>query len=333
MPFERPQRRQVLSLLGGAVAWPYAARAQHSGRRPLIGLQLAFSSSDPEGQDVVAAFRRELERLGWVAGRSVDFAFCWTDGNPARNPLCAAELVQRAPDVILSTSTTPTSALRKATTTIPIVFAGAIDPVGSGLVSSLARPGGNITGFTNFEYDIGGKWLEIIKELAPAVSRVAFVMNPTSSNHAGMMHAIEAAGRSLGVATIPAPARNAGEIESALYAFAQTDGGGLIVPSSPITAAHRKLLVALMAKHGLPAIYPYRYFVEDGGLMSYGADLIDIVRRAAGYVDRILKGEKPADLPVQQPTKFEFVINLKTAKALGLTVPVTLLARADEVIE
>ncbi len=328
------RRREFITMVGGVVAvWPLGGQAQQSTGTRRIGMLMPASANDPEFLTFIAAFREGLRKLGWEEGRNIRFSYCWTEGDPARNGACAKELMHFEPDVLLSTSTSLTAAARAETSTIPIVFASAIDPVGSGLVPSLSHPAGNVTGFTNFEYDIGGKWLEILKQLAPGLSRVAFIMNASSTNHLGILKSIESAATSLGVSVQPAPALNATELTGAVEAFAREPGGGLIIPSSPLTLSHHQLLLDLAAHHRLPAIYPYRFIPFSGGLISYGADLAEIFRRAAAYVHRILNGENPSALPVQQPVKFELGINLRTAKALGLTVPDKLLALADDVIE
>jgi putative ABC transport system substrate-binding protein len=327
-------RRKFLATLGGAVAaWPLAARAQQGERVRRIGVLIQFAESDPEGRARVAVFREELQKLGWSVGRNLQIDYRWAAVDPDRLRKYAAELVALAPDVVLALSGTPlVVALQQVTATVPIVFVGVADPVSAGLVESLARPGGNATGFTVYEYSMSGKWLELLKEIAPRVTRVAIVRELAIAG-TGQLGALQSVAPSLGVELFPIGVRDAGEIERAVMAFSRGSNGGLIVTGSPSTAIHRHQIIMLAARHLLPAVYPYRYFVASGGLICYGPDLIDQFRRAAGYVDRILKGEKPADLPVQAPTKYELVINLKTAKAIGLEVPPTLLARADEVIE
>jgi putative ABC transport system substrate-binding protein len=294
---------------------------------------IAIAESDPEAQARVMAFREALHALGWVDGRNARLDIRYAAGDPERMRTYAAELIAMKPDVILANSSAALAAVRRETRTVPIVFVQVADPVGGGFVESLARPGGNITGFATTEYEMGGKWLDLLKEIAPAVTRVAVLRDPAIASGAGQLGAIQAVASTFRVSITPATARDVGEIERAINAFARESNGGLIVLPSALTALHRELIVDLAARHRLPAVYPYRYFVTAGGLVSYGLDNIDLFRRAAGYVDRILKGEKPADLPVQAPTKYELVINLKAAKALGLAVPPTLLARADEVIE
>ena len=298
-----------------------------------IGILLNASSDDPQYQAWVGAFLQALALLGWTIGRNVRIDTRWAGANAAEIRRHAAELVALAPDVILAHGAGPVAALLQATRTVPIVFVAVIDPVGGGFVDSLARPGGNTTGFTLFEYGISGKWLELLKEIAPRVTRAAVLRNPAIASGSGQLGAIQAVAPSFGVELSPVNVRDAGEIERAVAAFARSPNGGLIVPASAAAQLHRDLIITLAARHKLPAVYADRIYVTGGGLISYGPDRIDQYRRAAGYVDRILKGEKPADLPVQTPTKYELVINLKTAKALGLEVPPTLLARADEVIE
>jgi putative tryptophan/tyrosine transport system substrate-binding protein len=325
-------RRQFITLLGGAAAWPLAARAQQPGRMRRIGVLMTTAADDPEGQARVAAFLQGLQQWGWTVGGNVriDIRF-GADNTTIRKH--ASDLASLAPDVILANSSAAVASLLQATRTVPIVFAIVADPVGAGFVDSLARPGGNATGFTPFEYGLSAKWLELLKQIAPGVTRVAVIRDPTTTAGLGQFGAIQAVAPSLGVEVSPINLRDAGEIEPAIAAFVRSSNDGLIVTGSPLALGHRDLIFALAAKYKLPAVYPARFFAADGGLISYGPDFLDQFRRAAGYVDRILKGEKPADLPVQAPTKYELVINLKTARALGLDVPPTLLARADEVIE
>jgi len=327
------KRREFISFLGGvAAAWPLAARAQQERVRR-IGVLMPNAADDPEYQARMTAFLQELAQLGWIDGRNVRIDTRWgvADADSARK--YATELVALAPDVILANSSAALAPLLQATRTVPIVFTTVADPVGAGYVDSLARPGGNATGFIVYEYSIAAKWLELLKEIAPHVTRAAVLRDSAIAAGPGQFGVIQAAAPSLGVDLRVADVRDAREIERALTAFAQGSNGGLIVTGSPAAIFHRGLIVALAARHRLPAVYSGRYFVTDGGLISYGAVTIDPLRRAAGYVDRILKGEKPADLPVQAPTKYELVVNLKTAKALGLEMPAMLLARADEVIE
>jgi putative ABC transport system substrate-binding protein len=327
------KRREFITLLGGTAAWPLAARAQQRERMRSVGVLTPFASHDSEGQDRVTAFVQALQQLGWSVGQNIRLHYRWGDGTSATMQEYAVEMVALAPDVILADSSAAVAPLLQATQTIPIVFAIVGDPVGAGYVESLARPGGNATGFTPFEYAIAGKMLELLKEIAPRMTRAAVLRDPAIAAGPGQFGAIQAVAPSLGVELRPVNVRDADEIERSIAAFAQGSNGGLIVTGSPAAAARRDLIVALAARHRLPAVYNARLFVEIGGLVCYGPAFLDQFRRAAGYVDRILKGEKPVDLPVQAPTKYELVINLKTAKALGLDIPTTVLARADEVIE
>jgi putative ABC transport system substrate-binding protein len=327
------RRREFITLLGGAAAWPLGARGQQSERVWRIGVLLPATADDPEFQARVAAFHQGLQQSGWTIGRNVRIDTRWATANAADIRKHSVELAALAPDVILAHGTSTVGPLLQATRTVPIVFPLAVDPVGAGFVDSLARPGGNATGFTPWEFSIGAKWLELLKQIAPGVTRAAIIRDPRITAGIGLWGAIQSVAPSFGVELIPMGLRDAGEIEHDVAAFARSPNGGLILTGSGLAVTHRDLIIALAARHKLPAVYYERYFVGAGGLISYGADLTDQFRRAASYVDRILKGEKPADLPVQAPTKYELVINLKTAKALGLTVPETLLARADEVIE
>ena len=329
------QRRNFIRLLGGAaVAWPLAARAQQSDRVRRIGVLVAATADDGDYQARIAAFQQGLQQLGWNDGRNVQIDTRWATTKPDDIRRHAAELAALAPDVILAgTGTATVAPLLQATRTVPIVFAVVIDPVGAGFVDSLARPGGNATGFTVFEYGMSGKWLELLKQIAPAVTRAAVLRDPTIASGIGQFAAVQAVAPSLGVDLSAVDVRDAGEIERAVTAFARSSNDGLIVTASALATRHRDLIIALAARLRLPAVYPYRFFVTIGGLISYGPDFVDQYRQAAGYVDRILKGEKPAELPVQAATKYELAINLKTAKALGLTVPPAVLARAGEVIE
>jgi ABC-type uncharacterized transport system substrate-binding protein len=327
------RRREFITLLGGAAAvWPLAARAQQSEPMRRIGVLMATAADEPESQVRLAAFLQGLQQLGWTDGRNVRIDYRWSAGDAARLRRDAAELVALAPDVVLAGVGATATTLLEASRTVPIVFAQGIDPVGAGLVESLARPGGNGTGFIQFEYSLSGKWLELLKEVAPQVTRVGILREPGSAG-IGQWAIIQAVANSLDVELKPIGLPGAGEIERAVSAFAGSPNGGLIVVVSGASLNHRELIIRLAARHQLPAVYAYRVFVTGGGLMSYGPDITGQYRRAASYVDRILKGEKPGDLPVQRPTKYELVINLKAAKALGLEVPPTLLARADEVIE
>jgi len=328
------RRREFIALLGGAAAWPLAARAQQLGGMRRIGVLMASAADDSENQARMAAFLQGLAQLGWTDGRNVRIDTRWATTNADDLRRHAAELAALAPDVLVAATGTATVApLLQATRTLPIVFVVVVDPVGAGFVANLARPGGNATGFTMFEYGLSGKWLELLKQIVPSITRAAVLRDPAVASGIGQFAAVQAVAPSLGVELIPVDARDAPEIERAVAAFARSGNGGLIVTASPVANRHRDLIATLAAQHRLPAVYSGRQYVAAGGLISYGPDLIDQYRRAAGYVDRVLKGEKPADLPVQAPTKYELVINLKTAKALGLEIPSSVLARADEVIE
>jgi putative ABC transport system substrate-binding protein len=328
------KRRDFITLLGAAASWPLAARAQQANQVRRIGVLLAAAADDAEFQARIGAFLQGLQQLGWTDGRNVRIDTRWATTNADDIRRHAAELAALAPDVILAATGTVTVApLLQATRTVPIVFVSVIDPVGAGFVDSLARPGGNATGFTVFEYGMSGKWLELLKEIAPRVTRAAVLRDPAIASGIGQFAAVQAVAPSLGVELSPVDARDAPEIERAVTAFARSSNGGLIVTASALATRHRDLIVALAARHRLPAIYTSRHFVTAGGLVSYGPDFVDQFRQAAGYVDHILKGEKPADLPVQASTKYYTVLNLETAKALGLEFPPMLLARADEVIE
>ena len=326
------KRREFITLLGGAAAaWSLAAHAQQPDRMRRIGVLMNLAADDAEGQARIAAFVQALQRLGWSDGRNLRIDHRWAAGDTDRFHRYAEELLALAPDVILAAATPSVQALQQATRTVPIVFAIVADPVGAGFVDSLARPGGNATGFTPFEYGISGKWLELLKEIAPRVTRVAVLRDLTIG--LGQLGAIQSVAPSLGVELTPIGVGDAGQIERTVAAFARSPNGGLIVTASTSAVIHRELIIALAARHKLPAVYYRRYFVASGGLMSYGPDFLDQFRSAASYVDRILRGEKPADLPLQAPTKHELTINLNAAKALGLDVPPILLARADKVIE
>jgi putative tryptophan/tyrosine transport system substrate-binding protein len=328
------RRRDVFTLIGGAIAaWPVGARAQQADRPKRIGF-LSNTPADAQGESGLAAFRETLQQLGWSDGNNARIDVRWGENDPDRDRKYAAELVALAPDVIVAAGTLGVLALQKATRTVPIVFVRVSDPVGAGVVDSLAHPGGNTTGFMNFEYSLSGKWLELLKRVAPQVTRALVLRDAASPAGSGEFGALQAAAPSVGMELRPADTRDAASIERAVATFASnTNTGGMIVTPSATVSGNRELIVELATRHKLPAVYPYRYMVASGGLIAYGPDPIDLNRRAAGYVDRILKGEKPADLPVQAPTKFALVINLKSAKALGLTVPPSLLASADEVIE
>jgi ABC-type uncharacterized transport system substrate-binding protein len=328
------KRREFITLLGGAASsWPLAARAQQGERMRRVGVLLPAAADDAEFQVWVGAFLQALAQLGWTEGRNVRIDTRWATTNAAEIRRHAAELVALAPDVILAHGASTVGPLLQATRTVPIVFPAAVDPVGAGFVDSLARPGGNVTGFMTVEYSMGGKWLELLKQIAPSVTRAAVLRDATQGDGTSQFAAIQTAAPSLRVEVNPVDMHDAGEIERAVAAFARSPNGGLILTSSASARLHRDLIVTLAARHKLPAVYADRFFVAAGGLISYGPDRIDQYRQAAGYVDRILKGEKPADLPVQAPNKYETVINLKTAKALGLDVPPAVLARGDEVIE
>ncbi len=327
------RRRDVFALVGSAAAaWPLAARAQQGPRIARIGVLMNVSENHPTGQPYVALFRQRLQELGWVDSHKARIDIRWAAGEAGRYREYAAELVALAPDAVLAATTGAVVALQQASRTVPIVFVNVIDPVGSGLVATMARPGGSATGFTLFEYAISAKWLELLKEIAPRVTRMAVLRDAAVASGIGQFAAIQAVAPS-GIELSTVALRDAGEVEHAIAAFARAPNGGLIVTASGFGANHPQLIARLAARHNLPAVYPLRYFVDAGGLVYYGPDPAETYRRSAEYVDRILKGEKPVDLPVQNPTKYEFVINLKTAKALGIDVPPTLLARADEVIE
>jgi putative ABC transport system substrate-binding protein len=326
------KRREFMTLIGSvAAAWPLAARAQQPERMRRIGVLMNLAADDPEGQARIVAFVQGLQESGWTDGHNVRIDTRWAAGDAARFQRYAEELLVLAPDVILASATPSVQALQHATRTVPIVFANVGDPVGTGLVASLARPGGNITGFTPFEFGFGAKWLELLKDIAPRVTRVAVLRDLTIG--IGQLSAIQAVAPSFGVELSAVGVRDAGELENAVAAFARSSNGAMIVTASTWALIHRELVTMLAARHRLPAVYAWRYFVTAGGLISYGPNSIDPFRRAAGYVDRILRGDKPADLPVQAPTKYELVINLKTAKTLGIDLPTSILSRADEVIE
>jgi putative ABC transport system substrate-binding protein len=329
--FRHTRRRQFIAGLGGAAAWSLAARAQQGDRVRRIGVLTNLAEDDPETVRRMAAFVQGLRELGWTDGRNVQFDFRSGLADPDRYRRYAAELVALAPDVLLATNLVALGPLQQVTRTLPIVFAQATDPVGGGYVENLARPGGNATGFMSIEYSMSGKWPELLKQIAPSVTRVAVLRDPALGSGTAQFAVIQAVAQSLRMEVTPVDVRS--EIERAFTAFARGSNGGLIVASSTLGQIHRELIITLAARHRLPAVYPYRFFITSGGLISYGPDTIEGYRRAAGYVDRILRGEKPADLPVHTPTKYDLVINLKTAKALGLTIPETLLATADEVIQ
>jgi ABC-type uncharacterized transport system substrate-binding protein len=327
------KRREFIGLLGGAAAWSLAARAQQPVRR--IGMLIGYAESDPEIRDRLAAFRLALEGAGWKEGGSIRVDYRFAPASPDQARLFAKELVALQPDVLIGNSTPATAALLRETRTIPIVFVGVSDPVGSHFVANIARPGGSITGFTNFAPSMIGKWLEMLKQVAPGITRVAVIFNPNTAPGGGafFIEPFEEVARSFAVEPIAARVKNADEIASAVSAIAREPGGSLIIMPDAFNTVHRQIIILLSARHALPAIYPYRYQAAEGGLLSYGVNDIDLMHRAASYVDRVLRGEKAADLPVQAPIKFEFVVNLRAAKVLGLTVPPTLIALADEVIE
>ena len=329
------RRRDFLGVLGGGAAagFPFVARAQQPARIRQIGALMNLVADDAVAQARNAAFLQGLQQFGWEVGRNVRIHYRWTGGNPDNIRKFAAELVALAPDVIITSGAAHTEPLQRATRTVPIVFVSVTDPVGAGLVDSLPRPGGNTTGFITFEYGIGAKWLEMLKQIAPGVTRVAVVRDAAISAGTGQFGATQSVAPSFGVEARPIGVRDAGEIERTLTAFAREPNGGMIVTASALANRHRALIIATAARHRLPAVYSNRYFVTDGGLISYAPDTIDLYRQSAGYVDRILKGEKPSDLPVQAPTKFELAINLKTAKQIGVTIPPPVLARADRVIK
>src|SRR5262245_58413451 len=326
------RRREFLGILGGAVAWPAALKAQQAEHVRHVGVFLGLEPDDAEAQARTTVFGQTLQQLGWAVGHNLVIDTRLVGGDIDQYRRDATDLVALAPDVIVSVGSALVAPLQQATRTIPIVFVNVPDPVGAGFVRSMAHPGGNITGFSNFEYSMGGKWAELLKQIAPHVTRALVIRDPTAAAGIGLFAAVRSVAQSLDIELTPVDVRNTDEIEPAMVAFARLGNGGVIV-SPGGTAARRKLIISLAARYKLPSVYPYRYYPVDGGLISYGPSSHDVVRQAAGYVDRILKGEKPADMPVQAPTKYELVINLTTAKALGLTVPPTLIARADEVIE
>jgi putative tryptophan/tyrosine transport system substrate-binding protein len=326
-------RRAFITLLGSAAAWPLAAMAQQLNRMRRIGVLMNLAADDPEGQARIAALHQGLQEWGWTLGRNARIDVRWGAVDAESSRRYAAEVVGLAPDVILASASAAMGALQQTTRTVPIVFVAIVDPVGGGFVESLARPGGNATGFALFEYSLSGKWLELLREIAPGVTRAAVLRDPTLGSGTGQYAIIQAVAHSLGVELRPMDVRDPGEIERAIATFAQVPNGGLIIAGAPLAGVHRNLIITLAARHQLPAVYPFPYYAHSGGLVAYGPDLINQYRRAASYVDRILKGEKPANLPVQAQTKYELVVNLKTAKALGLELPPSLLARADEVIE
>jgi putative ABC transport system substrate-binding protein len=334
MQFDQLKRREFITLLGSAaVAWPLGARAQQLERVRRIGIMMNSAADDPEPQGHIAALRQGLQQLGWIEGRNVQFEVRWAGGSAEGYRRYAPEVVAFAPDVIVAAAVPSVAAIQALNRSVPIVFTQAIDPIGAGTVASLSRPGGNVTGFMQFEYSLSGKWPELLKEIAQRINRVGVLRDPSNPAGIGQWAVIQAMAPSLGLEMIPISVREADEIERGIANFARGPNDGLIVPVSARATSRKPLIIEQAARHRLPTVYPYRHFVTSGGLISYGPDLADQYRRAASYVDRIFKGEKPADLPVQAPVKYELAINLKTAKALGLEVPPTLLALADEVIE
>jgi putative ABC transport system substrate-binding protein len=327
------KRREFITLLGGTGVWPLAARAQQPDRVRRVGFLISTAETDQEARAWITAFERRFAELGWVDGRNVRIEYRFGEGNATRMPQLAKELLELRPDAVLAATFSAATAMRQQTLSIPIVFVMVADAVSAGFVTNLARPEGNITGITNFEFSIGGKWLQVIKECAPAVSSVAVIFDPANPTWAPYLRTVEAAAPTFGMQLTPAGVTNAADIDRDITAFSRKPHGAIVVIPAPVTVLHRDKIIAMAAQHRLPAVYPYRFYALSGGLVSYGVDLLESYRRAASYVDRILKGAKPADLPVELPTKFELVINLKTAKALGITVPPTLLATASEVIE
>jgi ABC-type uncharacterized transport system substrate-binding protein len=328
------RRREFISLLGGATtAWPFATRAQQPDRIRRVGFLISNAETDQEARNWITAFERRFAELGWTDGRNVRIEYRFGGGDATRMPQLAKELLELRPDAVLAATMVAATAVRQQTLSIPIVFVQVADAVSAGFVTNLARPEGNITGITNFEFSIGGKWLQVIKECAPAVSSVAVIFDPANPTWAPYLRTVEAAAPTFGMQLTPAGVTNAADIERDLTTFSRKPNGAVVVFPGPVTVLHRDTIIAMAAQHRLPAVYPYRFYALSGGLVSYGIDLPESYRRAASYVDRILKGAKPADLPIELPTKFELVINLKTAKALGIAVPPTLLATADEVIE
>jgi len=327
------RRREFIKLVGGAAAiWPLAARAQQGDGVRRVGALSTFAESDPEVQGWIRELVQRLQELGWTNGPNVQVDLRFSNA-ATRTSMLATELIELRPDVVLAAGALAATALREQTLSVPIVFTHVVDPVSAGFVTNLARPEGNITGFTNFEFTVGGKWLQLLKDCAPSVDRIAVVFDPANPTWGAYLRTIEAAAPSFGVRLIPAGVRDAAEITQRVATFARDPNGALVVLPGPVTIRHREAIIVAAARHRLPTIYPYRFFTVDGGLMSYGSDVLDSYRRAASYIDRILRGTKVAELPVQQPTKYELTINVKTAKTLGLTVPDTVLGCADEVIE
>jgi putative tryptophan/tyrosine transport system substrate-binding protein len=333
MQFDQLERRKFITLLGSALTWPTVANAQKDARVRRIGVLMGYPQGDPQAQANVTALRQGLNELGWHEGSNVQIDYRWAGGDPDKARTFARELIGMTPDVIVPSSNQVTRIVQQETRTIPIVFVFVGDPVGSGFVASLARPGKNLTGFANFENSIGGKWLELVKEIAPRAGRAGFIFNPDAAPNVGFFHAAQASAAPLAIRLTGLPVRDASDIEEGVTAFATEPNSGLVVAPHAVTLGNRKLIIELAARHRLTAVYSDRYFAESGGLLSFGNNTAALFRRAASYIDLILKGAKPADLPVQLPTKFELVVNLKTAKAMGLTIPESFLARADEVIE
>jgi putative tryptophan/tyrosine transport system substrate-binding protein len=327
------RRREFLGTIGGALAWPIAANAQQGARIRKIGALMGYPEGDPQAQANVIALRQGLQSLGWIEGRNVQIDYRWAGGDSDKARAFARELIGMTPDVIVPSTNQVTRIVQQETRTIPVVFAFVGDPVGSGFVMSLSRPGRNITGFANFDNSIGSKWIELFKEIAPGADRVGFIFNPDAAPNVGFFHSAESAAPSLKIKLAALAVRDATDIEQGITAFASEPNGGLIVAPHAVTLGNRKIIIELAVRHRLPVVYSDRYFVESGGLVSFGNNSADLFRRAASYVDLILKGAKPADLPVQLPTKFELVVNLKAAKALDLTIPESFLLRADQVIE
>jgi putative ABC transport system substrate-binding protein len=328
------RRRDFIKIIvGTTAAWPSAARAQQDDRVRRIGFLSSIAESDPENQTWIGELKQRLQGLGWTSGRNVRIDFRFSDADAMRISMLASELVEGHPDLIIASGTPAAAALRQQSLSIPIIFVQVVDPVSAGFVTNLARPEGNITGFTNFEFSVGGKWLQLLKECAPAISRIAVVFDPANPSWTAYLRTIEAAAPLFGVQLTPAGVRDAAEIKQRAALFAREPNGAIVVFPSPVTVQYRDSIIAAAAEQRLPAMYPYPFFAVDGGLMSYGASLLDAYRGAASYADRILKGAKVAELPVQQPTKYELVINLRTAKSLGIAVPTSLIGRADQVIE
>jgi ABC-type uncharacterized transport system substrate-binding protein len=333
MPVGPTNRRAFMAALGGAAAWPLVARGQQSNSMRRIAVLMGFPEGDPQGQSFVLAMRQKLESLGWLENRNIRIDLRWAGGDPEKTRAMARELIALAPSAIVTSTNQVTETVRQETATIPVVFASLGDPVGSGLVASLARPGGNVTGFPAFVGDMGGKWLEFMREIAPRVERVAFIFHPDVAPHRGLLRAAQSAASSMSINLLAYPVHDRSEITAGITSFVSGGEGGLVAASHAVTFSNRDLIIGLATSHRLPTVFPEPVWAESGGLLSYGTDQAELFRGAATYVDLILKGANPAELPVQMPTKFNLVINVKTARAIGLTVPATLLARADEVIE